>query len=325
MKVLVTYRIPEVGLNALRERFEVDLNDGERLLSKEELLERVKDADGVVTMLADPVDREFIDAGKRLKIIANYAVGYNNIDVNYATEKGIYVTHTPGAMANAVAEITLALMLAVSRRIVEADKYVRAGKFKGWKPGLFLGPGLAGKTLGIIGFGRIGRAVAKRAKSFNMEILYYKRTRLPDDIEETLGVKFKPLEELLKESDFVTLHVPLTQETHHLLDERRLFMMKKGAFLINTSRGPVVDEKALVKALKEGHLGGAGLDVYEREPQVEPELLEMDNVVLLPHIGAASQDAMERMAVMVAECVIKALSGEKPDYLVPEQKRVFGE
>ncbi|MCS7232852.1 MAG: D-glycerate dehydrogenase [Synergistetes bacterium] len=324
MRVLVTYRIPEVGLKALRERFEVDLNEEERLLTKEELLERIRDVDGVVTMLADPVDKEFIDAGKKLKVIANYAVGYNNIDVGYATQKGIYVTHTPGAMTNAVAEVTLALMLAVSRRIVEADKYVRAGKFKGWKPGLFLGPGLAGKTLGIIGLGRIGRAVARRAKSFNMKVLYYSRTRLPEDLEGDLGVKYMPLEDLLKESDFVTLHVPLTQETHHLLDERRLFMMKKGAFLINASRGPVVDEKALVKALKAGHLGGAGLDVYEREPQIEPELLEMDNVVLLPHIGAASSDAMDRMAIMVADCVIKALSGEKPVYLVPEQKKVFG-
>lgn len=324
MKVLVTYRIPEVGLRALRERFEVDLNEEERLLTKEELLARVKDADGVITMLADPVDREFMDAAKNLKIIANYAVGYNNIDVAYATQRGIYVTHTPGAMANAVAEIALALMLAVSRRIVEADKYVRTGKFKGWKPGLFLGPGLAGKILGIIGLGRIGRAVAKRGKSFGMRILYYSRTRLPEDIEETLGVAYRPLEDLLKESDFVTLHLPLTQETYHLLDERRLFMMKKGAFLINTSRGPVVDEKALVKALKTGHLGGAGLDVYEREPQVEPELLEMENVVLLPHIGAASQDAMDRMAVMVAECVIKALNGERPPHLVPEQRRAFG-
>lgn len=324
MKVLVTYRIPEVGLKALRERFEVDLNEKDRLLTKEELLQRVKDADGVISMLADPIDREFIDAGKRLKIIANYAVGYNNIDVAYATQKKIYVTHTPGAMTNAVAEVTLALMLAVSRRIVEADKYVRAGKFKGWKPGLFLGPGLSGRTLGIIGLGRIGRAVARRAKGFNMRVLYYSRTRLPEDIERDLGVEYMPLEELLKESDFVTLHVPLTQETFHLLDERRLFIMKKGAFLINASRGPVVDEKALVKALRAGHLAGAGLDVYEREPEIEPELLEMDNVVLLPHIGAASSEAMDKMASMVAQCVIEALSGERPTYLVPEQKKVFG-
>ncbi len=324
MKVFITYRIPDSGLKMLK-KYELDVHDGENFLTREEILERVKDADAVITLLRDVVDEEFIDAGKKLKIIANYAVGYNNIDVDYATKKGVYVTHTPGVLTETTADLTWALILAVSRRIVEADEFLRSGKFKGWKPQLLLGVDVFGKTLGIVGFGRIGRAVARRAKCFNMRVLYNSRTRLPEDIEKWLGVEYRDLDSLLEESDIVSLHVPLTGETYHLLDEERLRKMKKGSILINTSRGPVVDEKALVRVLKEGHLFGAGLDVFEREPDVEPELLKMKNVVLTPHIGSASKETREKMAVMVAQNVIDALEGRVPKNLVPEQKKVFGE
>jgi len=316
MKVFVTYKIPEDGLKLLKEKYELDVYEGEEFLTKEEMLKRVKDADAVITQLRDPVDKEFIDAGKKLKIIANYAVGYNNINVEYAKSKGIYVTNTPGVLTEATADIAWALILAVARKIISADRFVREGKFKGWKPKLFLGYEIHGKTLGIIGMGRIGQAVARRALGFGLKIIYHNRKRLPEEIEKKYSASYVDLETLLKNSDFISINVPLTDETYHLLDEKRLNLLKPNAILVNTARGPVVDEKALYKLLKEGKIAGAGFDVYENEPLLTPGLEKLENVVLLPHIGSATFETRSKMSIMVAENVIDALEGKKPKNLV---------
>ena len=316
MKVFVTYKIPEDGLKLLKEKYELDVYEGEEFLTKEEMLKRVKDADAVITQLRDPVDKEFIDAGKKLKIIANYAVGYNNINVEYAKSKGIYVTNTPGVLTEATADIAWALILAVARKIIPADRFVREGKFKGWKPKLFLGYEIHGKTLGIIGMGRIGQAVARRALGFGIKIIYHNRKRLPEEIEKKYSASYVDLETLLKNSDFISINVPLTDETYHLLDEKRLNLLKSNAILVNTARGPVVDEKALYKLLKEGKIAGAGFDVYENEPFLTPGLEKLENVVLLPHIGSATFETRSKMSIMVAENVIDALEGRKPKNLV---------
>lgn len=316
MKVFVTYKIPEDGLKLLKEKYELDVYEGEEFLTKEEMMNRVKDADAVITQLRDPVDKEFIDAGKKLKIIANYAVGFNNIDVEYAKSKRIYVTNTPGVLTEATADIAWALILAVARKIIPADKFVREGKFKGWKPKLFLGYEIYGKILGIIGMGRIGQAVARRATGFGMKILYHNRKRLPDKVEKLYNATYVDLETLLKTSDFISVNVPLTDETYHLLDEKRLHLLKPNAILVNTARGPVVDEKALYKLLKEGKIAGAGFDVYENEPLLTPGLEKLDNVVLLPHIGSATFETRSKMSIMVAENVIDAFEGRKPKNLV---------
>jgi len=316
MKVFVTYKIPEDGLKLLKEKYELDVYEGEEFLTKEEMLKRVKDADAVITQLRDPVDKEFIDAGKKLKIIANYAVGYNNINVEYAKSKGIYVTNTPGVLTEATADIAWALILAVARKIISADRFVREGKFKGWKPKLFLGYEIHGKTLGIIGMGRIGQAVARRALGFGMKIIYHNRKRLPEEVEKKYSASYVDLETLLKNSDFISINVPLTDETYHLLDEKRLNLLKSNAILVNTARGPVVDEKALYKLLKEGKIAGAGFDVYENEPFLTPGLEKLENVVLLPHIGSATFETRSKMSIMVAENVIDALEGRKPKNLV---------
>lgn len=324
-KVFVTRKILEEGLNMLREKFDVEVSDYDGVIPRRMLLEKVKGVDAILSLLTDTIDAEVMDAaGPNLKIVANYAVGYNNIDVEEATKRGILVTNTPGVLTETTADLAWALMMAIARRIVEADRFVREGKFRGWEPMLLLGTDVYGATLGIVGFGRIGQAMARRALGFNMKVLYYDNARVPEQIEKELKATYVDLPTLLKESDFVSLHVPLTKETHHLIGEKELRMMKRGAYLINTARGPVVDEKALVKALKEGWIKGAALDVFENEPEVEPELLKLDNVVLAPHIASASYATRSRMSIMAAENIIKALNGEVPPNLVnPEvlQKR----
>ncbi|RKX42125.1 MAG: D-glycerate dehydrogenase [Thermotogae bacterium] len=311
-KVFVTYKIPEVGLKLLCERYEVEVNLEDRFLSSEEITRRANDADALVTLLADKIDRHVIETLQRVKIIANYAVGFDNIDIEAAKEKGIVVTNTPGVLTDATADLAIALLLAVTRRIVEADEFVREGKFTSWKPELFLGPSLQGKQLGIVGLGRIGTAVAIRAKAFGMRVVYYKKRRLSEEEENRLGVSYMDLDELLSSSDFISLHVPFTSETHHLIDEKRINMMKPTAVLINTARGAVVDEKALIEALIDRRIWGAGLDVYEFEPRVPEKLKALDNVVLLPHIGSATVETREKMAIMVAENVIAVLEGKEP-------------
>ncbi len=306
-KVLLTRLFPQPGIELLEKHIALDINSEDKVMSKQEMIERVKDKHGLICLLSDLIDAEIIQIGKNLKIIANYAVGYDNIDVEAATRKKICVTNTPGVLTETTADLTFALLLSAARRIVEGDKFLRSRKFKSWAPMLFLGRDVYAKTLGIIGFGRIGRAVAKRAKGFNMRILYSEPERLAAEIEREHGVEYRELDDLLKESDFISIHTPLIESTHHLLSEREFSFMKKSAYLINASRGPVIDEKALVKALKQEKIAGCALDVFEREPVVEKELLSLPNTVLVPHIGSATVEARNKMALMVAENVIAVL------------------
>jgi len=316
-KVLVTREIPERGLSKIREFFEVDLWTDEAPPPKDVILERIRDKDALVSLLTDPIDEEVFDAAPKLRIVSQYAVGYDNIKVEEATKRGVYVTNTPGVLTETVADFTFALMLAVARRVVEADRYVREGKWKvGWHPLMMVGTDVYGATLGIVGLGRIGSAVARRAKGFNMRVIYYDVVRR-EDLEKELGIEYVSLDKLLEESDYVSLHTPLTPQTYHLIGEEQLKKMKKTAFLINTARGKVVDQKALYKALKEGWIAGAGLDVFEQEP-ISPDdpLLELDNVVLAPHAASASYETRSRMAEMVADNLIAFLKGEVPPNLV---------
>ncbi|SHE71875.1 glyoxylate reductase [Thermoanaerobacter uzonensis DSM 18761] len=314
-KVFVTRAIPEEGLNLLRKYCEVEVSPYDRMLTKEELLEKIQGKNAVITQLTDKVDKEFFEAAKDVKVVANYAVGFDNIDLEEATIRGVYITNTPDVLTNATAELAWALLFATARRVVESDKFMRAGKFQGWAPMLFLGKGVTGKTLGIIGAGRIGQAFAKMAKGFDMKILYTARSPKKEFEEET-GAQYVDLDTLLKESDFVSIHVPLTPETRHLIGEKELKLMKKSAILINTGRGPVVDEKALVKALKNKDIYAAGLDVYEREPMFEEELAQLDNVVMLPHIGSATEEARRDMSILVAQNIIDVIEGRVPRTLV---------
>jgi glyoxylate reductase len=317
VKIFVTYDIPEKGINLLIERgYEVDVYKGEEFLSQEEMIARSKNADGIITQLRDTIDRNFIYALERTKIIANYAVGYNNIDIQAAKERGIYVTNTPGVLTDATADTAFALILAVARKIVQADKFVREGKFVGWKPKLFLGYDLFGKTLGIIGMGRIGQAVAKRAIGFGMKIVYHNRKRLSEDVEKQFNASYLPLDELMSVSDVISIHTPLTNDTYHLINKERIALMKPSAIIVNTARGPVIDELALYEVLKEGKIAGAGLDVYENEPMLTHGLEKLENVVLLPHIGSATYETREKMSEMVAVNIIEALEGRIPPNLV---------
>jgi len=314
MKIFVTRKIPQKGLDILSKEFEVEVFEGDEPISKEELIKRAKDCDGLLSLLSDPIDEEVIDQ-TGIKAIANYAVGYDNIAVATATKRKIPVTNTPGVLTEATADLTFALILAVSRRIVEADKYLRSGKWTGWGPILLLGGDFANKTIGIIGLGRIGTAVARRAKGFGMNILYYGREP-KTEIENELGAKWVPFDQLIEESDYITLHVPYTSETHHLLGITEFEKMKSSAYLINTARGKVVNEEELISALANNLIAGAGLDVFYNEPEINPELIKLDNVVAVPHIGSASLETRTNMSVMVAEDLIAALKGEKPTNIV---------
>lgn len=320
-KVFVTRKIPGDHIERLRESgYEVEVSEFDRALTPEELLEKVKDIDGLLCLLTDRIDEDLMDAaGPGLKVISNYAVGFDNIDVEAATKRGIVVCNTPSDEINeAVAEHTWALILALSKRIVEADEAIRRGAYKGWEPDIFLGISLSGKTLGIIGLGRIGTMVARRAKGFNMNVIYNKKTPDPET-EKELDVKFSDLNSLLALSDVVTLHVPLTQETRHLINESSLAKIKRGSYLINTSRGQVVDEHALVRFLRDGSLSGAALDVFEDEPNINPELIGMQNVVLTPHIASATLEARDEMGKLAVMEIIESLSGQKPINIVNEK------
>jgi D-3-phosphoglycerate dehydrogenase len=318
-KILVTRKIIEDGLNLLFSKgFELEINPYNRPLTRDELLEKIKDKDAVITQLVDKVDREFFEAGEKVKIVANYAVGYDNIDLEEATKRGVYVTNTPNVLNNATAELAWTLLFSVARRVIPADKFMRTGKYKGWDPLLFLGKEVTGKTLGVIGMGRIGYTFAKMSKGFNMKVIYYDIYR-NETAEKEIPAEYVDLDTLLKESDFISIHVPLTPQTKHLITERELKLMKKSAILINTSRGPIIDEKALVKALKEGWIWGAGLDVYEREPEFEPDLAQLENVVMLPHIGSATEEARRGMSLLCAENIIDFFEGRVPRTLVNKE------
>jgi len=309
-EVFVTRKIPEEGLKLLKKYCEVYVNPYDRILTKDEIIFNLKDRDGLLCLLTDKIDRDVIYSNPRLKAISNYAAGYDNIDIKAATERKIPVTNTPDVLTETTAELAWALLFAVARRIVEGDRFTRDGKFRGWAPLLMLGQDISGKTLGIIGAGRIGTAFALKSKGFNMEVLYVSRRR-NEILEKELNAKKVDLHTLLKNADFISLHVPLTSETRHLIGEKELRMMKRNAILVNTSRGAVIDEKALVKALKERWIFGAGLDVYENEPEINRELTKLDNVVLEPHIGSATLETRTRMAVMAAENLIISLEGKK--------------
>ncbi len=318
-KVFITRQIPETAINVIEEHYEVEVWRDEKEPPREVLLEKVRNVDALVTLLSDKIDREILDNAPRLRIIAQYAVGYDNIDIEEVTRRGIYVTNTPDVLTEATADFAWTLLLATARHLVDADKFVRSGEWKrkgvAWHPLMYLGYDVYGKTIGIIGFGRIGQAIARRAKGFNMKILYYSRTRKPEK-ERELGAEFKPLDELLRESDFVVLAVPLTKETYHMINEERLKLMKSTAILINIARGKVVDTKALIKALEEGWIAGAGLDVFEEEPYYNEELFRLRNVTLAPHIGSATYGARYAMAELVARNLIAFAKGEVPPTLV---------
>lgn len=314
-QIYVTRRLPQPALDRLAEVFEVELNPEDRTLTKAELLQKVRGRDALLCLLTDTIDAEIIHAEPRLRVISNYAVGYNNIDVAAATARRLPVTNTPGVLTETTADLTFALILAVARRIVEGDRLTREGRFPGWGPMFLLGSDVYGKTLGIVGMGRIGEAVTRRAVGFGMRILYVSRHPKPE-VERAYGAIRVELESLLRESDFVSIHVPLTEETYHLIAEPQLRQMKPTAFLINTSRGPVVDEKALVVALREKWIGGAGLDVYEREPLLEPGLVELENTVLAPHLGSATIETRTRMAMLAAENAIAVVQNRRPPHCV---------
>lgn len=312
----MTRLLPHAGIDVLKKYVDLDVyEDG--VMPRDQLIEGVAGKAGLICLLSDAIDEEVMEAGSALKIIANYAVGYNNIDITEATTRNICVTNTPGVLTETTADLAFALLLSAARRIPEADRYVRQGHFTGWKPMLFLGSDIHNKTLGVIGFGRIGRAVAARAKGFNMRILYYEPERLSKEIEKQYNAEYSMFDDLLRESDFVSIHVPLADATHHLIAQREFALMKKSAFLINTSRGPVIDERALVTALQGESIAGCALDVFEQEPTVTEELKALPNAVLAPHIGSASAETRAKMAYMVAEDVITVLiHGKKPAHIV---------
>ena len=314
-KIFVTRRIPELGLKKLREKCEVEINLLNRALTKKEIIEGLRSKDALYCLLTDTIDEEIIISNPNLRIIANYAVGYENIDVKAATENGVAVTNTPGVLTDTTADLAWSLILSVSRRIIEADRFTRKGEFKGWDPLLFLGGDIYRKTLGIVGAGRIGTAVAKRSRGFEMKILYFD-VRVNKEIEKEVGAHRVSLTQLLKNSDFISVHIPLSEKTYHLIGEKEFELMKPNSYLINTSRGPIVDEKALVRVLKQRRIAGAGLDVYEKEPKLTLGLTELDNIVLLPHIGSASYETRNQMALLAAENCLAALEGKVPSHLV---------
>ncbi|MDP1710727.1 MAG: D-glycerate dehydrogenase [candidate division WWE3 bacterium] len=331
-KVFVTRKIPQAGLDLLK-GVDFSVWEEDRVIPREVLLERVKGVDAVLSLLTDKIDGEVMDAAgipspdaegrgpdpkaSGLKIVSNYAVGFDNVDVPAATQRKIYVTNTPGVLTEAVAEHTFALLLAAARRIPESDQFIRAGKYKGWGPLLLLGTEVKDKVLGIVGLGRIGSRVAEMAnKGMGMKIIYHDPKQDPEFEKEFSAVYKANLDDLLKEADFVSIHVPLLPSTRHLINADKLKLMKKTAYLINTSRGPIVDEAALVEALKSGTIAGAALDVFENEPNLAPGLAELPNLVLTPHTASATFEARGAMAVLAAQAILDVLAGKPPQNLV---------
>jgi len=319
MKVVVTRKIPGPAVDLLQQQgYEVVAFPENRVQTTEELKKFVVGADAILSLLTDKIDGPVMDAaGKQLKIIANYAVGFDNIDLEAAKKRNLMVTNTPGVLTETVAEHTFSLMLSIAHRISEADRFSRAGSYHAWGPELLLGTDVSGKTLGVVGLGRIGSLVAHHAaRGFGMKILYTDPKPNPEFEKEYGAVFVEKLDDMLPQCDFVSIHVPLLDSTRHLINETRLNLMKKTAYLINTSRGPIVDEKALASALAENRIGGAALDVYEFEPEITPELKKLDNVILTPHIASATRETRDKMAEMAAQNIIDALEGKTPPNLV---------
>jgi len=312
-KVVVTGRIPEAALEKLRAEHEVDAWEGEQSISREELLAKVPGADALVTLLTERVDAELLEAaGPQLKVVSNVAVGYDNIVVADCTARGVRATNTPGVLTEATADIAFGLILMATRRLGEGERLIRSGT--PWKWGMFflLGSSLQGKTLGVVGMGGIGQATARRAKAFGMEVVYQSRSDIDPAIAAELGARRVELDELFAISDVVSLHCPYGPNTHHLIGAEQLAAMKPEAYLVNTARGPIVDEAALAQALREGVIAGAGLDVFEKEPAVHPELLELENVALVPHLGSSTVETRTAMAVLASENTLAVLRGEDP-------------
>jgi len=315
-KVYICRLIPEKGLEMVKGFAETEVWEGELPPPRSLILEKVKDIDGLLPLLTDRIDAEVMEAAPRLKVISNYAVGYDNIDVPAATQRGILVCNTPGVLTETTADLAWALLMAAARRIVPGDAFARSGKWKTWGPMLFLGYDIHDATIGIVGMGRIGVEMAKRARGFSMRLLYHDPVRRPE-LESELGMEYVPLEKLLAESDFITLHTPLNEATRHCIGKEELALMKPTAILINTSRGPVVDQKALYEALAERRIGGAALDVTDPEPPAPDDpILKLDNLTIVPHIGSASFATRTKMATMAAENLIAALSGKRPPHPV---------
>ncbi|MAF20439.1 MAG: D-glycerate dehydrogenase [Parcubacteria group bacterium] len=316
-KVFITRQIPEIGIKLLKDKgYDVSVGP-EGKISKQELLDGVKGVDAILSVLTEKIDGSVMDAaGQQLKIVANYAVGYNNLDLEAAKERKVVMTNTPGVLTDTVADHTVTLLLSIARRVVEADKYTRAGQYQIWGPKLFLGGDLVDKVLGIVGLGRIGFAVAERMKKgFNMKVIYYDIKR-NQALEEKHGLEYRELDQLLSEADFISLHTALTDETRHLINAERLKLIKLTSYLINTSRGPIIDEKALVEVLKDKKIAGAALDVFEKEPELMPGLAKLDNVIITPHIASATKGTRNKMAQIAANNVIAALEGETPPNLI---------
>lgn len=311
-KILVTRKLPGDAIERLKPYFdEVCQWTEDRPMTRDELKSYIKDMDGVVTLLSDKVDKEFMDAAPKLKIISQFAVGLDNVDVAEATRRGIMVCNTPGVLTDAVAELAMALMLGITKRMVESDKFMRAGNYKGWAPELLLGTELNGKTLGVIGSGRIGVAVGTRAKSFGMKIIYNDVTT-NIDFEAKYGAKYEDLATLIKQSDIITIHCPMLPTTKHLFNEEKFNLMKPTAYLINTARGPIIDEAALVKALQQKKIAGAALDVFEFEPKMVEGLKELDNVIVLPHLGSATIETRTAMANLAGSAIKSFFEGKVP-------------
>lgn len=313
--ILITQELPSAGMALLKqENLDVYVHRGDSPMSREELAQRLSHAEGLICLLSDIIDKNMLKNAKNLKVISNYAVGYNNIDIETAAKLGIAVCNTPDVLTRTTAELAWALLLAAARRICEADRFTRSGKFKGWKPDLLPGLDVHGKILGIIGAGRIGQAMAKMSYGFDMKICYSGTPK--HKFEQLYGAVNVPLETLLEKSDYISLHVPLTEKTHHLIGKEQLARMKSSAVLINTSRGAVVDENALLQALTNGYIAAAGLDVYENEPDILPGLMKLDNVILAPHIGSATHTTRNRMAEMAVGSCISILEGDGSSYRV---------
>ncbi len=320
MKIFVTRPIPQAGLDLLRNAYpEFKMNPEDRVLERHELLAAVKGLDGLLALLTDLIDGELLDAaGPQLKIVANHAVGFDNVDLKAATARGVLITNTPGVLTDATADHAWALLFAVARRIPESEQFLRAGKFQGWGPLMFLGGDVTGRTLGVVGAGRIGHHMALRSRGFNMRVLYADEL-VNAVLEKEIGARKVSFDELLRESDFVSLHVPLLPSTRHLINAASLRQMKPSAYLINTSRGPVVDEAALAEALRERVIAGAALDVFENEPAVHPGLLDLQNLVLTPHTASATIATRSNMATMAAKNLLAGLRGKRPQNLVNEE------
>lgn len=316
-RVLITEPVVEAVTEKLRERYHVDVGERGKFNKEEALAEAIPEYDALLPMLSNPVTRRVIEAGENLKVIANHAVGFNNIDIEAADEAGIYVANTPDVLTDACADFTIALILAVSRRLFDAQQYLLEGKFDGWDPLGFLGKDLKGNVLGILGMGRIGTAVAERAGVFGMEIIYHNRNRISPDVEKRLGARYMDsVEGLARKSDVLSIHCPLTDETEHLIDTDMLAIMKSDAIIINTSRGPVIDEEALAEALHNHTIGGAGLDVFEREPEVHPDLKDAPDCVLTPHIASATHNTRKAIGMLAADAIIGVLE-HRPESAIP--------